>query len=58
MCDCAIRVHIYRLTADSPAQPEVCHLDTEATLVDIAAAEQDVTTSEVPVQQIQTMQIR
>ena len=58
MCDCAVGVDIYGLTADSPAQAKVCHLGTEATLVDMAAAEQDVTTSEVPVQQIQTMQIR
>ena len=57
MCDCAIGVDIYGLTAHSPAQPKVCHLGTEATLVDMAAAEQDVATGEVPVQQIQTMQI-
>lgn len=57
MCDCAVGVDIYRLTADSSAQPKVCHLGTEATLVDMAAAQQDVATGEVPVQQIQTMQV-
>ena len=57
MCDCAIGVDIYRLTTHSPTQPKVCHLGTEATLVDMAAAEQDVATREVPMQQIQTMQI-
>ncbi len=57
MCDCAVGVDIYRLTADSPAQTKVCHLGTEATLVDMAAAQQDVATGEVPVQQIQTMQV-
>lgn len=57
MCDCAIGVDVYRLTANSPAQPKVCHLGTEATLVDMAAAEQDVAPCEVPMQQIETMQI-
>ena len=57
MCDCAIGVDIYGLTAHSPAQPKVCHLGAEATLIHMAAAQQDVATGEVPMQQIQTMQV-
>ena len=58
MCDCAIRAYIHnRLRAECSAQPKVCHLGTEPSLISITVAQQDVAAGEISMQQVLAVQV-
>ena len=55
--DSAIGASIHRLRAQSSTQAKVCHLGCEAALIGIAVGQQDIAASQVPMQQVLTVQV-